>query len=182
MSEIHVTGLADLQKFLDTLPAKLEANVVRGALGNGARIILADAKTRAPVGPANQENKRLYGGYQGALRDSLRISTKIKNGKVTATITAGGKNRKSKADVFYAHMIEFGTRAHNIASKKGFLSFMGGFFKSVNHPGMAPHPFMRPALDGQAQNAVVAAAEYMRKRLADKHGLDTSGVMIEGDT
>ena len=40
---------------------------------------------------------------------------------------------------------------------------------------------MRPALDSQATRAVVAAGEYIKRRLATKHGLDTSGVMIEGD-
>jgi hypothetical protein len=40
---------------------------------------------------------------------------------------------------------------------------------------------MRPALDAQASAAVVAAAEYMKDRLATKHGLDTSDVVIEGD-
>ena len=37
MSSIRVTGLADLQKFLDTLPAKMETNIMRGALRALAR-------------------------------------------------------------------------------------------------------------------------------------------------
>ncbi|MCR4331764.1 MAG: hypothetical protein NUV34_03535, partial [Sulfuricaulis sp.] len=63
----------------------------------------------------------------------------------------------------------------------GWLSFMNIFVKEVAHPGTKPHPHMRPALDSQAQNAVVAAAEYMKKRLSDKHGLDTADIVIEGD-
>lgn len=183
MAEIHVTGLADLQKFLDTLPAKIERNVLRGALRAGAKVIEAQAKARAPVGQPSSENKRLYGGYAGALRDSIRVTTRIKGGRVTASIKAGGKNSKTKADVYYAHMVEFGTSAHNIAAHiGGWLSFMNIFVKSVNHPGAKPHPFMRPALDSQASNAVVAAADYMKQRLQSQHGIDTSSVVIEGDS
>jgi len=51
----------------------------------------------------------------------------------------------------------------------------------VQHPGSRPKPFMRPALDGRAQDAVVAAAQYMKRRLATKNGLDTSSVEIEAE-
>ncbi len=45
MNNINVRGLADLQKFLDQLPAKLETNVMRGALMAGLKPIEQDAKT-----------------------------------------------------------------------------------------------------------------------------------------
>lgn len=179
MSEIHVTGLADLQKFLDTLPVKVEKNILRGALRAGANVIKADAKANCPVGQPSAENVRLYGGYAGALRDSIRSGTSGKGGKAMAYIRAGGKNAKTKADVFYAHMVEWGTSAHLIqAGKGGALSFLNLFVKSVNHPGMRAKAFMRPALDHQAGAAVVAAAEYMKARLATKHGLDTADIEI----
>lgn len=179
MSEIHVTGLADLQKFLDQLPAKMERNVMRGALRSGAKVIEAQVKANVPVGAPGGRNKKIYGGYRGALRDSVRVTTRRKGGKVTASVKAGGKSKKTGADVYYAHMVEFGTAAHTITAKnrKG-LSFGGLFFQSVQHPGARARPFMRPALDGQAQNAVVATAEYIKKRLATKQGLDTSGIEI----
>lgn len=178
MAEIHVTGLADLQKFLDQLPAKLEANVMRSALRMGAKVIEAQVKTNVPVGPPSGTNKKRYGGVVGALRDSVRVTTRRKRGKVTASVKAGGKTKRG-ADVYYAHMVEFGTAAHTITAKnRKHLSFGGLFFQSVEHPGARARPFMRPALDGQAQNALVATAEYIKKRLATKHGLDTSGIEI----
>jgi len=162
MAEIHVTGLADLQKFLDQLPAKLERNVVRGALRAGAKLILAQAIAKVPV-------------KSSELRNSLKIGTRARGGTVTAAV---------RTKVFYAKFVEFGTKGHFITAKKGgWLSFGGIFAKSVWHPGIpkGPHAFMRPALDGQAQNAVIAAAEYMKRRLATKEGLDTSDIVIEGD-
>lgn len=179
MSEIHVTGLADLQKFLDQLPKKLEANVVRGSLRAGAMVVLKQAKSNVPVGKPNAENVRLYGGYAGALRDSIRVSTKIKGGKVIASVKAGGKTKKG-ADAFYAQMVEYGTSAHIIKAKPGkFMSIGGGYLRQVEHPGTRARPFLRPALDSQAGAAIAAAAEYMKHRLSTKEGMNTADVEIE---
>lgn len=178
----NVKGLSDLQKFLDQLPVKMEKNVMRGAMRAGMKHVETQAKSNAPVGKPNSVNARLYGGYAGALRDSIRLGTSARGGKVTAYVRAGGKNKRSRADVFYAHFVEFGTRAHTIAAKgKGWLAFAGVFVKKVSHPGTAPKPFMRPALDSQATTALNTMAVYIRDRLASKHGLDTADVKLEGD-
>lgn len=177
---IHVTGLSDLQRFLDELPAKIERNVLRGAVRAGANVIKNEAKAVCPVGPPSATGARRYKLYEGALRDSIRVSVKAKGGRVTASIKAGGK-LKNGADVWYAHIVERGAVAHKISAKKGgFLAIGGGVYRKVDHPGIKPQPFMRPALDARAQDAVVAAGEYMKQRLASRHGLDTSDVQIGG--
>lgn len=164
MSEIHVRGLADLQKFLDQLPAKLETNVMRGALRAGANVIKNEAKQNAPV-------------QDGDLKASIRVSARIdrQRGAVVASVKAGDKK------AWYAHIIEFtGAKAHKIYARKGSaLAFAGGRYSSVNHPGMQARPFLRPALDARAQDAVVAAGNYIKQRLQNKHGLDTSDIVIE---
>lgn len=162
MADVHVTGLAELQKFLDTLPAKVEKNVLRGALRAGMKVV-------QPVAKANVHS------VSGLLAAGLKLGTRARGGTVTARLIAKGPHG------YLARWVEYGTKAHNISAKKGWLSFMGIFVKSVAHPGARPRPFLRPALDSQAQDAVIAAAEYMKKRLATKEGLDTSDVMIEGD-
>ena len=48
----------------------------------------------------------------------------------------------------------------------------------VEHPGSAPKPFMRPALDSRAQAALQAVGETIKKRLT-KEGLNASGVDLE---
>ena len=171
MSEIRVTGLKELQAFLDQLPAKVEANIMRGALRQAAKPLRDAAIQNCPTGEPNESNRRKYRVYNGALRDSIRISGRIdkRAGTITAKVVAGGKVRKTGADVFYAHMVEFGTRPHSISK---------GGRGEANHPGVPPRPFMRPAIDAEAQSAVVAAGEYIKKRLATKHGLDTSDIEI----
>lgn len=157
MSEIQVKGLAELQKFLDTLAPRIEANIMRGALRAGAKVIQAEAKNNVPV-------------KSGELKKSINFGTKLRKGRVTASI---------RTKLFYARFVEFGTAAHIIGGKNGgWLSFGGTFTRAVDHPGAKAHPFMRPALDSQAQNAVIATAEYIKKRLATKHGLDTAEIEI----
>ena len=163
MADVKVKGLADLNKFLQQLPAKVEQSVLRGALRAGANVVMAEAKANVPVD-------------SGQLRDGLKVSTSSRRGRVTAKVKATGKH------AFIAPWLEYGTAAHKITAKKGKGLFFGGLFvKGVQHPGSRPKPFLRPALDGRAQDAVVAAAQYMKRRLATKNGLDTSSVEIEAE-
>ena|SRR3990167_615674 len=155
----HVKGLSELQKLLDTLPAKIEANIMRGALRSGMKEVLAEAQ-------------RNVASDTGELRDGLKIGTKTKGGRVSASIKAKGRHG------YIAPWIEFGTQPHFIP---GPLKIGDNWVANADHPGISPRPFMRPALDSMAQSAVIAAAEYIKKRLTKKEGLDTSYIMIEGD-
>lgn len=169
MTDIKIKGAAELQNFLNQLPAKIEANIMRGALRAGAKPIADEARKNAPVGPSNAENERLYGGYEGALRDSIRVGAKIdpRKGQVIGYARVGGKSKRTKADVFYSHFVEFGTKPHSV---------LNGGKGDPTHPGTQPKPFMRPALDGQSEAAIQAAGEYIKRRLATKHGIDTSDI------
>ena len=158
---VHVKGLADLQKMLDTLPAKLEQNVMRGALRAGMKPIRADAKAGAAKAT-------------GELAAGLKVSVRARAGKVVARLRATGKHG------YLALWIERGTAAHRINAKKGSaLFFNGSAVKFVDHPGSKAQPFMRPALDARAQDAVIAAGNYIKQRLATKHGIDTADINIE---
>ena len=186
MTEIIKTkGMAELQKMLDTLPAKIERNILRGAMKAAAKPVLAAAKQGAAV-------------VSGELRDSLRPTDGVKKNNKAQVYAA------VKTDAFYARFVEFGTDSHlikvsdsdkptrmtrrgmkqysmktiNKMVKNGSLLIGGNLVGPiVSHPGAKPHPFMRPALDAQANAAVRAAGEYIKKRLTKK-GLDTSGVDV----
>ena len=170
MAQIRVRGLADLNKFLQDLPVKMEANILRGALRAGLKPIKEAAVQNCPVGDPNDENRIKYGGYRGALRDSIRISGRFdkKQARVIARLVVGGRSRQG-ADVWYAHLIELtGAAPHSLSWRN----------TELNHPGFRPKPFLRPALDAQANNAVLAAADYIKKRLATKNGLNTADIEL----
>lgn len=156
-------GGAALQQLLDQLPAKLEQNVMRAALRQGMNVIKTEAQANAPE-------------ESGVLREGMKVSTRAKGGVVRATLKTGGKHG------YLAPWFEYGTKPHRIAGKKGsVLAFAAGTYRAVEHPGMRPRPFMRPALDTKTAEAIQAVAATIKKRLT-KQGLDASGVDTEADS
>lgn len=146
-SEIEIKGLSELHKLLQDLPAKVEANVLRGGIRAGSKVLEEAIKENVPV--------RL-----GALRDSIKVKTTSRRGTVQAVITAGN------VKAFYASWVEFGTTQHYIKPKNRKSLFFAGIAKGVvDHPGATPKPYMRPALDESSTAAVDAMAEYIRNRL-----------------
>lgn len=156
MSEIKVTGLSELQKLLDDLPANIEKNVVRGGIRTAAMVIQDEAKRLCPMGGSNLPK----GESPGDLRDSIRIKMKLRKGWVMAKINAGSNK------AYYAHMVEFGTAQHFIKPKNRKSLFVAGLMKEiVDHPGAKAKPFMRPAIDSKTEEAIAAMADYMRDRI-----------------
>lgn len=155
---IKVKGLKELSAFLDQFPMKLKTNVMRGAL-------------RAGMKPIRDEARRLVPVDSGELREGLKVSVRAKGNMVTASLKVKGPHRH------LAYWYEFtGARAHRLP---GPLVIDGHVVAGADHPGVKPHPFLRPALDGRAQDAIVAAAEYIKQRLATRHSFDTSDINIE---
>jgi HK97 gp10 family phage protein len=169
MSDVNIKGLAALQAALDSLPAKIEANIMRGALRAGAKVLATEAKGNIQ-------------SHSGKLAGSIRVSVALRRGTVKAAVKAGGRG-KGKASAFYAHMVEGGTQAHLITAPPGSALNVGGtLVRSVQHPGARAKPYLRPALDSRAMDAVEAAREYIRTRLASKHGIDVPGPDNQNDT
>lgn len=180
----HVKGLANLQRALDSLPAKIEANMMRGALRAGAKVVATEAQ-------ANIDS------ISGDLARGVRYGAKMdrRMGQVRSYVRAGGKG----SDGWYARFVELGTKRHLIKvredakptrmTRRGPKAYsintinkmiasgslvIGGKFvgASVEHPGARPKPFLRPALDANVASAVEAVREYLRRRLSSKHGID----------
>lgn len=172
-NDTNISGGRALDELLKTLAPKMQKNIMRAALSAGARIIVKEAKERAPVGPTSSTNEAMYGGYAGALKDSVRLTSGInKKGEPFASAKAGGTNKKG-ADLYYIGFVEFGTRPHVIRPKgKKRLQLAGHFIAgTVMHPGTTAKPFMRPAFDAAHGAAVAAVAAKIRERLT-KQGLD----------
>lgn len=198
--EIAVKGLAELGEFLKELAPKIAKNVARGSMRAAANVVREEARRLAPEATPSSRNARRYGGFRGALRKSIRVSTRSKGMQVSASVKAGDEV------AYYARWVEYGTREHWISvdpkvrksrwTRRGIKVFSirtlnrmaaRGSLKigtnyvgaSVAHPGAKPKRFMRPALDTKAGAAIIAAGEYMKARLATKHGLDTADLSIE---
>lgn len=156
---VKIEGLADLQKILDEFPAKLEANIMRGALRQGANIFRDRARAAAPV-------------KSGKLKKSIKVKTTVKKGKAISQVVAGG------GDVWYAKFIEFGTASfyegngrtvgapYKIAkSKKKAMKFGDIYADNVIHQGVRPNGFMRKAFDAGETEVIDNVATYIRMRI-----------------
>lgn len=166
-SEISISGLKELNDMLKTLPAKIEKNVMRGAMRAGLNEIRAEAKQQLTSGGHVKT---------GALQRSVRVSFARKSEKlgwVRGYVKAGDKK------AWYAHLIEFGTgsfyagkgseskrKPYEIKPNSRKSLFFAGLMKEVvTHPGIHPSPFMRTAFDSKSAASVKAFADYMTKRL-----------------
>ena len=159
---VNLKGAKEVQQFLQQLPVKVERNILRSALRAGAKVMADEAKQNVPVD-------------DGDLQRSIRVSTRARKGTVYAYAKAGGKN------VYWHNWVEFGTAAHLIKGKNGkSLFFNGTFTKSVSHPGAKPKPFMRPALDAKASEAINAVGRQIKARL-NKLGLNAPATLEVDD-
>jgi HK97 gp10 family phage protein len=153
VDEQAIVGGRELDAFLQTLPVKVERNILRAAMRAGANEFKKAAKQGVPVD-------------DGDLERSIRVTTRSKNGTVYASLKAGGKKAP------HWHWVEFGTAAHKIKAKnERALSFGGVTVSEVDHPGAKPKPFMRPAFDSAAAAAIAASAAKIRERLT-KEGIN----------
>lgn len=152
MLEFKVRGLAELERALNELPVKLAANVVRGGLRAAAKVVAAEAKTIVP-------------SDTGRLADSIRVSSRLRYGVPEASVKAGGKV-KGKRVAFYAHMVEKGTKPHEIRPKGAKSLFIAGVSRTlVNHPGAQAKRFLQRAGDQRRMEAVEAFKAHCSKRL-----------------
>lgn len=144
----NIVGGRELADLLATLPLKIEKNITRTALRAGAKVYLDEVRATIP-------------SDTGALRKSARITTRMaKGGKASASVKVGNKV------AYYAQMVEFGTRAHTIKAPPGSaMNVNGRDYKTVDHPGSAPRPFMRPAAEAKFEEAIEAFRQKIRERL-----------------
>lgn len=150
----NITGGAELQAALSSLPAKIEKNIMRAAVRAGAAVLRAEARLNVPVAT-------------GALKKSIKISAKATRGQINVKVTAGGKGAR------HAQLVEYGTRPHEIKPDGAAALAVGGaVVGAVMHPGAQPKPFMRPAFDAKAQEAIAAVAAKIRERLTEQ-GINT---------
>lgn len=176
MAYQHIKGAEELQRRLLELPAKIERNVLRGALRAGAKVFEQVAQQEVPR-------------RTGKLARSIRVSTKTRRGLVMAKAKIGN------SEAHYAHMVHGGAKAHDIpgpttkagrnalsrvlggapvpsgrtrsgrVALRAALFFGGRFVRRVRHPGIKANPFMKRAFERGAGQAIAAIADYLRKRL-----------------
>ncbi len=144
-SDKNIEGISDVIKSLESIGVDVKSRKLQKLLRKSAEPIIATAKNLAPVNT-------------GDLRDSIGfISSKDNTNLDKALIGL----RREYHNAYLGVMFEYGT-APRIQSNGRYTG------------SLAPHPFMRPALDRNAANVtdeVIKGVEQILRDLAKKNNL-----------
>jgi HK97 gp10 family phage protein len=168
-------GGPELLQVLGQFPENIERNVLRGGLRAGAK-------------PIQQRAKALVRRKSGKVAKSIVVGSRVEEGQPRGYVKLKGPHS------FVGVFLEWGVRAHLIKvsdedraklgkmTRRGFRRFgmrminkmarlgslvIGRDFVGpvVDHPGHAPMPFMRPAMDQGATEAIQAMGGYIAHRV-----------------
>jgi hypothetical protein len=168
MIEYKITGGNEVAALLKQLAPEIEAKILRNALVAGANVIQDEARLRV-------------GAKSGELRRDIRVSREVGRGYVLARVKVKGPH------AYIGWFQEYGVAAHIISiqnmpmetNRRGAIRAMsigrvnkmvargslviGGNLVGpmVHHPGHAPHPFFRPAVDAKSGAAVKTVADWL---------------------
>jgi HK97 gp10 family phage protein len=148
---VRVEGLADLEAALKDCKEEIAKKIMRNATAAGGRIFRDLMRQKAPRD-------------KGDLAEDIVVTSRadLANGRFICKVYPRRKPRKGMekeiAAIYKALWLEFGVKPHAEIRKNGkaiaFDPTKGGLKSSANvivfsvqHPGISPHPFMRPAAD-----------------------------------
>jgi len=136
-----IWGLKELNVKLKKLPEQAEKRV-KEAMEQGANEIVAMMKSLVPVDSGDLRDSIGWTWGDRPKYSQALATVKSTDGKLAITIYAGNSK------VRYAHLVEFGTAAHDIYGKRqGLLGRRkamgvdGRFGTHVKHPGAQAKPF-----------------------------------------
>ncbi|WP_262027145.1 HK97-gp10 family putative phage morphogenesis protein [Microvirga sp. Mcv34] len=139
-----VKGMDRLRAKLRALPKEAKKEI-REALEKSAGEVVRMAKQLAPYESGDLRNSIGYtfGTYRPDNSNVRGMSATISDGDPDLTVTIHAGDKKA----WYARLVEFGTAAHTIRSKRpgGLLNINGRLIEQVSHPGGSPRPFFYPA-------------------------------------
>ena len=150
MPEItNVKGWEDLKKAMQAVPSELATRHMGPAVKSGAQVI----------GRKMRENARNFKKPTGRLASFIGVGKVQWNAK--GAIYAVGLRKGHKI----GHLVEFGSAAHDITASEGGALLVNGVFvgKTVRHPGSAPTPFLRAALEWGQWSAMQAIGDYLKR-------------------
>jgi HK97 gp10 family phage protein len=152
---------------MGSLPAQIEAKLLRGAGRAAANVIADEARDST---------------QSAEVRGAIKVQVKAAEGRVIAKVQVKGDG------AYLAPWEEYGTAPHFIsvdASQRGGRTVarinrlakeegsshslvIGGQFAgtTVFHPGARPHPFLRPALDRKEGEAIAAAQSFINAHVS----------------
>lgn len=126
MTRVTIEGLPELRAKFSELADKGQKQVLRGAIAEGAKVVVKEAK-------------RLVQVDRGDLQKAIKQSTRTSSGRTTAQRTEATIGFEK--DEYYGKFVELGTSE------------------------MPAEPFLRPALEGKAQEVLDTIGKGFKKHI-----------------
>lgn len=150
-TEFSIAGAEGIQKVLMGLPVQLQKRALYNAFKAGAEIVAEEARQKA-----------LRHGLPTSFTDDIiagKPTRRQRLGKETVAVVALKTGHSG-----WGHILEFGT-AERIRNSKSSRRGKKGNRAGGRTGRIAPHPFLRPALDIKANAATEAAARILRENV-----------------
>lgn len=172
MSNARIVGKERLNVMLKQLPGATRS-AIKQAIAAGADEIMALQKRTAPKRPGS-----------GKLRDSITQTWGGGRVKWSSMGTKGGipgdpdmtvRISAGNSGVRYSHLVEFGTKPHDITKMSGrrWYKRLGTKPKSRRHPGAKAQPFFYPSyrlLRKKVKSRISRAAVKAIRQIAKNRG------------
>lgn len=182
---IPMKGLKELDRYLSALPMQMQKAAIRQALTAAAKPVRDEARRQAPKGSGKMARAIKTGSPRQNQDGSFSVSVRL--------------DPKGNDHAYLGLFFEYGVKPHLIARKAakrgpaglkaavskgekvGGAMKIGDRFVSgvITHPGFGAKPFMRPALDFMADEAVKAFAAKIREFIEGKTGFVAPNEMDE---
>lgn len=184
--QAKVNGLDDVMKTLAKLKQSTRTKILRKAVTQGAKPILKDARSKAPVESGLLKKSlgtkiKTYpsGVVVAVIGPRMEFKTDPKTSKRKQVYKRTGKAKLKRFErrqpAYYAHLVEKGTKPHSLG--KGSSTRKKTQVQGPQHPGTKAVKFMRRALDSQQASVRVIMRKVIRqelekeaKRLARRQG------------
>ena len=207
---LQLKGTREMLAFLEAFPARLQKGAVRSALTAAAKPIRDAARTNAAHASGKMAKAIKTGSPRVNQDGTVSIKVRLAGehafvglfqefGVRPHLITAGDAdvstralNKRARKSGVLAKMDNglvrvggydymAGPRGSRSGAEGEVLKIKDSFIRgAVLHPGHAAHPFMRPALDGKAQEAIRAFGVRLASYLKDRTGF-SAPALIEVD-
>lgn len=181
--DFPVTGLAEIDKFLSHFPMNLQKGAYRAGLTAAAAVVRDEARARVPRKTGKLAAAIRTGSSRQNQDGSFSIKVELKGNDhaflglfmeygvaphfiTPGSATQGGVGLSARLTTRKANAegLASDVTTHHLRIGKQIIS------GAVFHPGFPPRPFMRPALDLKAGEAVQAFAGRIRAYIEGKSG------------
>lgn len=169
MAELQMRGQADLRMRMSRVSDRLLKNVLRAGLRKGANVVRAQARANFNTADGPDE-------ITGALKASIRVTprrgtpTRVVFSVVAGDLTAAQTKKFGVKAAFYALWVEKGhiNRKAGQALRGSKATLKATRAASTNNT--PAHPFMQPAIEAKAQEALDIVIQDVGAKLPEIAG------------